>query len=262
MDVDTGADDAMAIALAASLPNVCIEAVTVAAGNVNVSTAYDNTLEVLSVLNRTNIPVYKGADRPIGNQGNSFSGYYASGYPSEPQGHGYLQMVDLVKKGQLQTIIMLAPLTNVATALLVEPTFLNNVEHVYVMGGNLHGRGNTLPGAEFNFFTDPEAAKVSYLLVQDTYCSVASKSGRLQEFLRNVTADNYPYCTSGENGRGGGVYVGDFLALMAAVAPESVSNTLVHRIDIELAGVYTRGQLVHAWEPGMLSHVKRNVTIR
>lgn len=55
MDVDTGTDDAMAIALAASIPNVCIEAITVAAGNVNVSTAYDNTLEVLSVLNRTNV---------------------------------------------------------------------------------------------------------------------------------------------------------------------------------------------------------------
>lgn len=55
MDVDTGADDAMAIALASSLPTVCVEAVTVAAGNTNMSTAYDNTLKVLSTLNRTNV---------------------------------------------------------------------------------------------------------------------------------------------------------------------------------------------------------------
>lgn len=85
------------------------------------------------------IPVYMGADQPIGNHWNSISGYYTSGFPSEPAGHGYLKMVELVKKGLVQTLIILAPLTNVATALLIEPSFLGNVEHVYVMGGNLYG---------------------------------------------------------------------------------------------------------------------------
>ncbi|KAL3213108.1 hypothetical protein MRX96_035612 [Rhipicephalus microplus] len=266
----------MAIALAANLPNVCVGAVTVAGENVNASTAYTNTLGVRSVLNRTNISVYRCADQPIANHWNSISGYYASGYTSEPQGHAYLEIVDLVKKSRLQTLILLAPLTNVATALLVEPTFLNDVEHVYVMGGNLHGKGNTLPRAEFNFFPEPEAAKVFLERAKSpvtivpwetclqakvpwyTYCSVTS-NGRLQEFLRNATAD--PYCTGVEYDRRGGVYVGDFLALLAAVLPESVSKTLVHHVDIELAGVYTRGQLVHAWAYRMLPHVKRNVTI-
>lgn len=50
MYVDTGPDVDMAIALASNLPNVCIEAVTVAAENVNASAACDNTLGVLSIL--------------------------------------------------------------------------------------------------------------------------------------------------------------------------------------------------------------------
>ncbi|KAH7960816.1 hypothetical protein HPB49_023588 [Dermacentor silvarum] len=277
MDVDTGSDDALAIALAASLPNVCIEAVTVVEGNRNLSTAYDNTLKVLSVLNRTDVPVYRGADQPIRNHWNYMNDYFVSGSSNDLQTPAFLEMIELVKKG-LQTLIILAPLTNVATALLIEPDLLSNAEHVYIMGGNLYGVGNALPAAEFNFFTDPEAARaflervtcpvtivpweacLQGMVPWDTYCSVANKTGPLQEFLRNVTAGNYQYCPSGKDGSRG-VNVSDFLTLLAAVAPESVARTLEHRVDVELAGVYTRGQLVHAWEPQMLPHVKRNVTI-
>ncbi|XP_050025437.1 nucleoside hydrolase-like [Dermacentor andersoni] len=277
MDVDTGSDDAMAIALAARLPNVCIEAITVGAGNRNVSTAYDNTLKVLGVLNRTDVPVYKGAEEPIRNHWNCKNGFCSGGSPNELRTPASVEMVELVKKG-LQTLIVLAPLTNAATALLMEPDFLNNAEHVYLMGGNLYGVGNSLPAAEFNFFTDPEAAKVFLeratcpvtivpweacrrgTVPWDTYCGVASKTGPLQEFLRNVTASSYQHCPSGQDGSEG-VVVSDFVTLLAAVAPESVAGTLVHRVDVELAGNYTRGQLVHAWEPQMLPHVRRNVTI-
>lgn len=98
------------------------------------------------------------------------------------------------------------------------------------------------------------------MLLQDTYCSVASKRGPLQDFLRNMTPDSYPHCPSGDD-KSGGVVIGDFVAVLAALVPDSVQNALVHRVDVELAGAYTRGQLVHAWESQMLPHVNRNVTI-
>ncbi|KAH9375221.1 hypothetical protein HPB48_022593 [Haemaphysalis longicornis] len=55
LDVDTGVDDAMAIILAATLPNVSLKAVTVTYGNTNLSNAYNNTLRVLNVVNRTDV---------------------------------------------------------------------------------------------------------------------------------------------------------------------------------------------------------------
>lgn len=55
--------------------------------------------------------------------------------------------------------------------------------------------------------------------------------------------------------------MGDFLAVLAAAVPESVEETIVHRVDVELAGTYTRGQLVHAWQPKDLPYVKHNTTI-
>lgn len=55
MDVDTGVDDAMAITLATRLPKVQVEAVTVVAGNGNLSTGYDNTLRTLNAIDRTDV---------------------------------------------------------------------------------------------------------------------------------------------------------------------------------------------------------------
>ncbi|KAL1428696.1 hypothetical protein MTO96_003040 [Rhipicephalus appendiculatus] len=51
------------------------------------------------------------------------------------------------------------------------------------------------------------------------------------------------------------------MAMLAAIVPESVTDFVEHRVSVELTGTQTRGQLVHAWMPYMLTEVKRNVTI-
>ncbi|KAL3213105.1 hypothetical protein MRX96_035610 [Rhipicephalus microplus] len=55
MDVDTGVDDAMAITFAGLSPLVCLEAITVVAGNTNLSNGYNNTLRVLKMINRRDV---------------------------------------------------------------------------------------------------------------------------------------------------------------------------------------------------------------
>ncbi|KAK8765332.1 hypothetical protein V5799_032057 [Amblyomma americanum] len=292
MDVDTGVDDALALALAASLPKVSLDAITVAAGNTDLSNAYDNTLRTLNVLNRTDVPVYMGADRPIDSSleyedtyfgPDNFGGassLYAAGANSaaDPDTPAYLKMIELAKKKPgRRTMVLTAPLTNVAIALLVDPDFLEDVEHIYILGGTLYGKGNALPAVDFNFFSDPEAALVVLqraacpvtiipweavlhaTVPWSTYYGIANKTGPLQTFLRDITTHTVRCCLSG--GQSPGFNVGDFLAVLAAAVPESVASVLVQRVDVELAGAYTRGQLVHAWQPDMLPHVKRNVTL-
>ena len=58
LDVDTGIDDAQAIMLAVSLPNIEVLAITCVHGNVDVHTACINTLKVLRVCNRLDVSKY------------------------------------------------------------------------------------------------------------------------------------------------------------------------------------------------------------
>ena len=65
MDVDTGVDDALALLLALSSPEVELVGVSTVAGNVSLSLTTDNTLRLLQWAQRADVPVYAGADRPL-----------------------------------------------------------------------------------------------------------------------------------------------------------------------------------------------------
>ncbi|KAH9375220.1 hypothetical protein HPB48_022594 [Haemaphysalis longicornis] len=90
------------------------------------------------------------------------------------------------------------------------------------------------------------------LNAKSTYNSITKKTGPLQTFLRDTTSYTVQCCLQDSPG----FNVGDFLAVLAATVPESVQETVVHRVDVELAGTYTRGQLVHAWQPKDLPYVR------
>src|ERR1700730_15625281 len=65
MDLDTGVDDALALALAVRHPDIRLEAVLTVAGNVGLDLTTRNTLRVLDWLGATDIAVIAGADRPL-----------------------------------------------------------------------------------------------------------------------------------------------------------------------------------------------------
>ena len=65
MDVDTGVDDALALLLALSSPEVELVGVSTVAGNVPLQRTTDNTLRLLQWAGRADVPVYAGAERPL-----------------------------------------------------------------------------------------------------------------------------------------------------------------------------------------------------
>lgn len=169
LDVDTGLDDAVALALAVNLPDAEVVAVTTVAGNVDVERATRNTLNVLDAVGATDVPVHRGSSRPLVRTHRHASyahGEDGLGGVSLPESgraigadRGPAAIIRLASAhpGDL-TLVTLGALTNLAIALNVEPGLPDLLRRVVVMGGAYHVPGNVTPAAEFNVWEDPEAA--------------------------------------------------------------------------------------------------------
>lgn len=289
VDVDPGVDDAMALSLALTSKRASLEAITVVAGNTFLENAYSNALRVMKVLGRENVPVYKGADRPITGLWepestffgpDNFGGASAKYQPADVKETGKLAHIairDMIRERPKElTVVLLGPLTNMAIAMLMEPNLTDDIAHIFILGGNREGSGNAKEGAEFNFYSDPVSARVvlqratcpvtivtwetleHHALPWDVYDELTSKNTTRGKFLLDIT-NHTAHCCTAPNGPG--FALGDFLAMLAALYPESVNATLRARVDVELHGSYTMGQVVLAGQPHLLPHVKRKVTI-
>jgi inosine-uridine nucleoside N-ribohydrolase len=169
LDVDTGTDDALALAYAVASPEVELVAVTTVAGNVDVERATANSQAVLEWLGAGHVPVHRGASRPLVRPHRDASIYHGeSGLGSArlPRSEreigpdrGPAAIIRLARErpGEL-TLVAVGPLTNLAIALNVEPRLPELLPSVIVMGGAFHVPGNVTPAAEFNIYVDPEAA--------------------------------------------------------------------------------------------------------
>src|SRR5262245_53313506 len=168
-DVDTGVDDALAILLGLGHPEVQVVGIGTVAGNVNVDLGTANSLKVLEVAGRTDVPVARGCERPLvepyrdaaevhGDDGLGNSGYPGASVQASGE-HAVDQMIRVAhdNPGEV-TLVAVGPLTNVAVALRREPRLPGLLRNVVVMGGAFTHAGNVNAAAEFNISVDPEAA--------------------------------------------------------------------------------------------------------
>ncbi len=178
LDVDTGVDDAIAIALASNLPTHEIVAITTVAGNVSVEKATVNTLKVCEWLDQSH-PVYRGMSAPM-----SRLPHYAEEFHGVDGLGGWdlpLARRDPERLTAPEVIIQTAyrhqkeidfafvgPLTNLAVALKLEPRLPTWVRRLVIMGGAFYEPGNVSEHAEFNIYADPEAAVTVALSSFDT----------------------------------------------------------------------------------------------
>lgn len=170
IDVDTGIDDAVAIALATYNLNLDVRAITCVAGNCSVGRVAVNTLNILQAINRTELLVAEGARKPLvrdREENMSYHGRTGLGeYKFEPL-HINTSLIDAVTEmreiilscEQKITLICLGPLTNIATLLTKYPEVKTNIELIAISGGLLDDDKNN-PYPSFNVSIDPEAAEI------------------------------------------------------------------------------------------------------
>jgi purine nucleosidase len=150
-------------------PEVSVLAITTVAGDVDVEQAAQNALYAAELCG-SNVPVFIGAAAPLirpledgvwfhGRDGLGDHGYKPAARTAAA-GFAVDAIVRTVQANPGIEIITLGPLTNLALALRQWPQLVDNVSRCVVMGGAPCCEGNVTPAAEFNFWVDPEAARV------------------------------------------------------------------------------------------------------
>ncbi|ESP87418.1 nucleoside hydrolase [Candidatus Halobonum tyrrellensis] len=172
IDTDTAGDDTQALLMAALADSVDLEALTVVAGNVEFDYEVENakyTLDMAGVADE--VPVYEGSRSPLVKEFDHVDHVHGEGglggelFPEtgidSADGHAVDAIVAAARESPGEvTLACIGPLTNVALALRREPDLNDLLDEVWVMGGALATLGNDTPAAEFNFWVDPDAAKV------------------------------------------------------------------------------------------------------
>ncbi|MCL5011245.1 MAG: nucleoside hydrolase [Patescibacteria group bacterium] len=172
IDTDPGHDDAMALLMLFAVPQIEILAITTVAGNSTIENTTRNAKYILNLAKKEHIPLYAGASKPIerdlikanvhGISGLDGSG--AESLPLEPTiDEASDKIIEIVKQDPKEiTLLTLGPLTNIAKAFLKDPSLPKMIKQVIIMGGAITVPGNKNRVAEFNFFVDPEAAKIIF----------------------------------------------------------------------------------------------------
>lgn len=271
IDTDPGVDDALAILMAEAHADVA--GLTIAAGNVGLAHTTRNALKLIDVIG-TGTPVFPGCPVPLvgsapdagfvhGADGFGDTGYFSSSRRASDE-HAANAIVRLARErpGEL-TLVALAPLTNLALALRLDPALPARVKRLVVMGGAVNGRGNTdrVP-AEFNIGFDPEAAHVVFScwpefdLVDWEAClrhtidfarfeALVGGGGARAGFYAAISRKHRAFNRS--RGRPG-VVQADALAMAVALDPSIVTRAEMRHVEIEVTGAATRGATVVDWE--------------
>jgi len=279
LDVDTGVDDACALLLAARHPALDLRAVSCVAGNAALDDVVRNTLVVLETAGRGDVPVGRGAPRPLleaarpARHVHGLDGMGDLGLPA-PTGrpdarHAVTLLHDVLLEaadlGAPVVLVPLGPMTNIALLLRTYPEAARGLSRIVFMGGTARV-GNATAAAEFNVVHDPEAAAV--VLDAATGLGVPVTMYGLDVFYdvrvtraraRELVAQTDPAARLAGRLVGfqcdrfgvGDATIGDAGAVCAVVDPEGLT-TARSPVRVELSGAWTRGQTVVDSRPAAL----------
>jgi purine nucleosidase len=265
IDTDPGIDDALAILMAHAHADVA--GLAVVGGNVGLAHTTRNALKLVETIG-ADTPVFPGSATPLvvaapdagfvhGADGFGDTGYFASSRLPEEE-HAANAIVRLARERPDElTLVALAPLTNLALALRLDPTLPSRVARLVVMGGAVTGRGNMpeRPAAEFNIGFDPEAAHVVFsswpmfdlvdweaclrhTLDFDSFESTLAKGDARAAFYGAISRKARAFNRT--RGRPG-VVAADALAMAVALDADIVAGAETRHVTVELVGGLTRG---------------------
>jgi inosine-uridine nucleoside N-ribohydrolase len=215
IDTDIGwmNDDCIAAIFALSAPSLEIVGINPVMGNYDLKESTAAALRMLEMTGHENVPVNRGCDRPLIHERGKYEakmwGRWAmfnknvSLPPGLPKIKGsathaadFIIETVLANPGEI-TIVAVGPLTNLAIALRKEPAIVDAVADVVIMGGGFPmfpgGWGNSTPVAEFNFWVDPEAAKIvirSALPMTLLPINVCRQTEVTREFVEQIVNSN------------------------------------------------------------------------
>ena len=280
--------------------------VTAVGGNELLAPGTAAILNQLERLERTDIPVYMGTDIPLKGFRDLEAESQVYGKPAWTGGYRQLEhyttdyknlgplenaewgipetsaqemhaadfMIEQVHKypGQV-TIFAVGACTNVAIAVMKDPTFAENAAGIVYMGGAIDVPGNTTPLAEFNWWYDPESAAVALranwnyqlvvphdvapkvLMAKDVFDMYAeAKSTLVTDLLVEKYGPRYeenPTSTS---------YCWDPITVGVFLCPDLILTSEVRNIAIETTAGYTYGKSV-TWDLGKGPYNSAEATI-
>jgi len=270
MDCDPGIDDAMALLLAQGNPNIEIVAVTTVAGNQVLEKVTRNALAIAELARIKGVPFAAGCASPLLRNpqiaddihGDTGLGDVVLPKPSKIQldeRHGVQLLIDTIMNNEPKTITLVptGALTNVALAAKLEPRIVERVKEVVLMGG-AYNTGNRTPVAEFNVYTDPEAAQIVFSqswkltmigldLTHQAYATdeVMERIARVGTKLSKVVTQLLTFYTAMYRREAGFPFcvVHDPCAVAYVIDP-SLIETKKCPIQVELSGQHTYGMTV------------------
>jgi inosine-uridine nucleoside N-ribohydrolase len=268
IDTDPGTDDAIAIMLALTSSELDVRALTVVPGNVEAKQGLENALKLTSLANRCDIAVAGGAQHPLFQKLITAQFWHgANGFANvelpptkcktDPR-FGPDLIIQMIHDNPHQiTLLPIGPLTNIALALLKDPSIVPLVKEVIIMGGSISG-GNVDAAAEANIYNDPEAAQIVFqagwpltmvgldvgdktLYGRAQLDELSKTHGPLNDFAVQVLT--FLLGLEAKYGSGGGTPMYDPLAIGEAIDSSILTKTAMH-VDVETRGDYTRGETV------------------
>jgi inosine-uridine nucleoside N-ribohydrolase len=264
IDCDTGTDDAIAIIAALYSDNADVVAITTVNGNVPLKYTSQNTLDLVDCLGFL-VPVAIGANAPLkrhveihnpdGTHGNTGLGTLR--LPKAQASFYEKNAIDTIlyyaneANGSLE-IVAIGPLTNIGIAFLMYPELKNKIKNLWIMGGAASG-GNMNATAEFNIWTDPEAARIVFgsgVPISMVGLDVTEKAilneedrdriGSIETCASKIICEILLFMFKRRNAQGEDAMMHDALALAAALCPECLEFKK-YFVDVECEGSYTFG---------------------
>ncbi len=276
IDNDTAQDDCVTILLALTDPAADLRAITTVAGNVPFDRQVANAQMTLSVAGRLgDVPLHLGCRQPMLRPWVSAEEVHGDGSGGleielDPDAISDEHAVDALirltaeQPGEI-SVVAIGPLTNIATAVVKDRRFVENVKSLYIMGGSNNGRGNTTSSAEFNFYVDPHAAQIVMeagftdlhivtwdpITIRDAtysrarYDQLTSIDTPIAAFFKKVCDATLSFNES--VGIDGSTHP-DSITLAALLYPELVLEEGRYRVDVDTQSELTMGYSAMAWD--------------
>jgi len=285
-DTDPGFDDWMAWALLEAEPQFELLGVSVVAGNAPLAITLPNALSI-KALHGFKTPVFAGCDRPLAQAQVTAQdvlgahGMATTGAPLPENrtglspGHGVQALMAAVRAqpGEV-TLLAVGPLTNVATAFALAPELPSLLRQLVIMGGSTVG-GNATAAAEFNIYADPEAAArvfdsgIPVVMFGLNACRQLAVGTAHVEQIRHLPGpaatiftgylDGYVEIARQRGRPAQALY--DPTPVVWLARPE-LFELQPGRVDIELAGRFTRGMTVCDLRPPALPRANARVALQ